>query len=156
MTNNIGKSLKKFILVLMCSILVFSLFSCKSKYDYEDEIIAVKRFLIYQNVPDNLMINTLEKYEVSEKEIFYYVKWYEKDVDVNNEVYELLLVYNTQTTLINLRHFNDMDQGLYSAVKTKWDEVKGNPNRTFTAEEINSIKQKAIDIYNEEKSMKAK
>ncbi|MBE6649293.1 MAG: hypothetical protein E7614_07245 [Ruminococcaceae bacterium] len=99
----------------------------------------------YHEDPNCLIINTLKKYEVSENEIFYYVEW-QDEKEEDKEVYELLLVYNPTTALIKLRHFNDMEQGLYSAVKSKWDEIKENPNRTFTADEISKIKQTALEI----------
>lgn len=100
----------------------------------------------YQEDPNYLLINALKKYEVSEYEIFYYIEW--QDGKEDKEVYKLLVVYNPTTALIKLRHFNDMEQGMYSTVKSKWGEIKENPTKIFTADEISEIKQTALEIKN--------
>jgi hypothetical protein len=99
----------------------------------------------YTEDPDYLIINALRKYVVSENEIFYYMEW-QDGKEEEKEVYKLLIVYNPTTALIKLRHFNDMEQGLYSSVKSKWDEIKDKPDKTFSAEEISEIREIALEI----------
>lgn len=145
MTNCQKKSYKKITLVFICLALVFSLFSCGAEYKNKDEILAIERFMKYTEDPDYLIINTLRKYVVSENEIFYYMEW-QDGKEEEKEVYKLLVVYNPTTALIKLRHFNDMEQGLYSSVKSKWDEIKDKPDKTFSAEEISEIREIALEI----------
>ena len=129
-------------LTVICLSMAFMLFSCDNSA-YQDEINAIHRFMKYHENPDCVVIDALEKYEISEKEIFYYVKW--RDTQENSdEVYEVLLVYDTSSTLAKLRHFSDMEQGLFSEVKSKWDNVKGTPDQKFTSAEISKIKQESL------------
>ncbi len=157
MKNNMKKHMhifKRFILLFICAVLVFSLFSCG--YDYQDESNAIRRFMIFHDKPENLIIDTLEKYEISENEIFYFVKWRggEEDENDTSEAFELLVVYNPQSTLIELEHFQDMEQGFSSDTKSKWDEVKNNPTRKFSPDEIKIIMRKAIGLFKADEALK--
>ncbi len=154
MKSNIIKILKKLISAVVCLAFTASLVSCLKDYDYQDEITAIKHFMKYQQNPDNLMISTLEKYEVSEREIYYSVVWYEEKEDTDNEKNRLLLIYNPETTLIKLVFFSDLQYGLHSDINSKWQEVRQTPTMIFTQDEISNIKQKAIDQLNIENAVK--
>lgn len=143
MKNNGNYKFKSLRLISICLLFALSLFSCSPADTYEDEINAIAGFLTHHEDFNSLTINALEKYEVSEKEIFYYVEW-QDEKEETKETYELLLVYDRASSLVKLRHFSDMEQGLYSNIKAKWDEIKGNPNRKFSDDEINKIKKRAI------------
>ena len=153
MKKDIGNNKIKhlILLIVVLALVLLFIFIYQSKTEYKDEKIAISCFMKYHDDPNNLIINILEKYNVSEKEIYYYVEWmYPQEND--NEEYNLLLIYNPNTQSIKLAFFADMEQGLSANVKSKWDEIKHSPDVIFTKDEIHKIKQAAIEIRNSYKN----
>ena len=126
-------------------VLLFTLAAC-AQMSYPDEIYMMRGMLRYFDDPDNLTVSVLEKYEVSEKESYYYVEWmYPEDGDT--DTHQFLVIYDTQLQLVQLVHFQDMEAGHKANVRKTWNQVKADgPDRSFTHKEIEEIIDEAVSL----------
>lgn len=148
MKQVIGIKVIKIVSIIILTL--FSLFSfsgCNKKY--KDEVIMLSRVIKYYDNPNNVTINTLDKYEINNYETYYYVDWQYLDEEENHE---WLVVYGTNTQIARLMFFQDMEYGFDADVKKVWDEVQDNPTRSFTESEISSYLEEAIELFNEKKA----
>ena len=129
---------RKIIAAALLVVMLFTMAAC-AQWSYSDEIQMMYQVLKYFDDYDTLTVNVLEKYNVSETEIYYYVEWvYPENGD--NDTYEFLVIYNTQSQIAKLAHFKDMEAGYKADIKKVWDEIKTQePDRTFTRAEIKEI-----------------
>ncbi len=142
MKRVIGNKWKIRIIVAFMAIVVLAIFFINQPNEYQEEVNAIKSFMRYFDEPDELIVNSLERYVVAENEIFYYVEW-QYPIEYGEEEYSLLLIYNPVIKRVELKHFTDFEGGLYATERIKWESVKDNPDRIFTEEEMTMIKDKA-------------
>ena len=114
--------MKRATAVVLLLVLLFTLAAC-TQLTYPDEVRMMFRFLRFFENSSTVNVSVLQKYEVSKLEIYYYVEW--ASPANAEEPIELLVIYNTQTTLIDLAHFEDMEAGLFADEKQVWERHPG-------------------------------
>ena len=153
MSEAIGNNIKRILASVLLLVLLAFCVGCQKKYDYDDEITMLSRYLKYFDVPESLDISELDKYVVSDRDVYYYIKWiYPEEGDMQS--YDLLIIYNPEFQTIRLSFFADMEYGFDADIKNKWDELQqSGADMTFSVEEILSIKEAAITKRQEEKKI---
>ena len=129
----------------MLLVMLFTMAAC-TQMSYSDEITMMYQVLKYFDDYDMLTVNVLEKYMASENEVYYYVEWvYPENGD--NDIYKFLVIYNTQSQIAQLAHFQDMEAGYKANIKQVWDRIKINgPDRSFQYDEIKEILSEAAKL----------
>lgn len=136
--------MKRATAVVLLLVLLFTLAAC-TQLTYPDEVRMMFRFLRFFENSSTVNVSVLQKYEVSEAEIYYYMEWsYSSDGD---EAHKLLAVYDTQSTLVELAYFEDMESCYHANIQQVWDRLKTQePDRTFTQAEIDEIVNEAAGL----------
>jgi len=136
--------INKGIAIVLVALMLLFLTACREQDDLSEDKTMMMRYLKYFDYPDILQIQQLDKYIASDAEVYYYIKWvYPEGGDL--ESYDHLIVYNRNTTLIDLAYFGDMESGLEPRAKEEWEKLKDKqPDHTFTESEIETLKQTAI------------
>ncbi|MBO5415261.1 MAG: hypothetical protein J6A83_01365 [Clostridia bacterium] len=122
--------MKSKILISLFVILALSLClaSC-SGAEFEDETAVMKAF---SETHADATVTVLDKYEISDSESYYYVRWKSPDGEEN----ELLAIYNTHSDTTELVSLSDMSE----EITASWNEVKNaRPDRSFSESEIEQI-----------------
>ena len=145
---------KNAILLVIIALSLFSFSSC-SKDTISEDVLAMEKFMFFFEEPNDFTINALQRYNVSEREIYYYFEWVYSE-EKESDTYEVILIYDPETQTGVLRHISNFEHGLYPNVKLKWDEIKDSPDKVFSQQEILDIKQSAIDSINWKKSIGTK
>lgn len=141
MKRDIG--FKNPILIALIALFLLSFSACSQNAISED-VLAMEKFMFFFEEPDDFTINALQKYNVSEREIYYYFEWaYSNQED--SDTYDVILIYDPETQTGVLRHISNFEHGFYPKVKLKWEEIKDSPDKVFSQQEILDIKQSAID-----------
>ena len=136
---------RKIIAAALLLVMLFTMAAC-TQMSYSDEITMMYQVLKYFDDYDILTVNVLEKYTASETEVYYYVEWvYPENGDT--DTYKFLVIYNTQSQIANLAHFQDMEAGYKANIKQVWDRIKINgPDRSFQYDEIKEILSEAAKL----------
>ncbi len=145
MEKVIGNKKKRNIIIIVSCVIVFAMAGLaffSQPNEYKDEIRAVKSFMRYLDEPDGLIINRMERYVRSEQEIYYYYEWH-CPVENVDEIVRVLLIYRPYMQEAEMRHFNDLEAGLFKNVMANWEQIKDFPDRVFTEEEMIYIKEEA-------------
>ncbi len=127
--------MKKILCVLLIAFLLLS--GCGPKIDYVAETHMVRSLLQYYEDPALYSIQTLTRYDVSQEEVYYYVQWSYSQAGTSNLDY--LAIYDTQTHIVTLAHFRDMESGYFAEVYDQWRKIENKPTYRFSHEEISRI-----------------
>ena len=109
------------------------------KYEYYDEATVLKQYVEKFSEPEQVEVLALDKYVISDKETYYYIKVRYEPFKRTKE-FDLLLVYNHNSKVVDEVHFGDMEAGYYDEEKIIWDEIKQKrPDVSFSKEVIDEI-----------------
>ncbi|MBQ7383953.1 MAG: hypothetical protein IJV72_04090 [Clostridia bacterium] len=122
--------MKPKILISLVILLAFSLcLAACSSSEFEDEVSVMRSFVKER---DDVTVRVLDKYEISDSETYYYIRWESVDGEEN----ELLVIYDKSADTAEEVSLSDMSE----EIKMEWDEVKNaRPDRSFSQSEIDKI-----------------
>lgn len=113
------------------ALLALSLFltGCGLGGEFSAEIAVMNEF---SGEFDAASVSVLDKYEISEKEYFYYVRW----IDAEGSERETLMIYDLKENTAKAVPLSEMSE----ETETSWNEIKNaRPDRSFSESEINKI-----------------
>ncbi len=133
------------VLLVLAVLVCFA--ACRNEETIDADKSAITQFVKYFDERESLQILQLDRWDVSDAEVYYYIKWVcPEGGDLKSD--DHLIVYNRNTTLIKRVFFGDMEAGYNSKEKEVWDELKDtSPDKTFTESEIEELKQIAMKHY---------
>ena len=122
--------------LIVCLALVLTITSCGKDMPYEDEVKLMKAFFEQKDGSGDILLSVLDRYDVSEKTAYYYLRW--KMVESSGEE-EMLAVFDTELQSVSFFGLDEIS-GKDSEIGSKWNEIKNaRADRVFSQGEIEEI-----------------
>ena len=109
---------------------LFCVSGCGARSEFPAEIAVIAEL---EGEKDVESIAVFDKYEISDGEYYYYLRWYDAEGDES----EILMIYDKSDKSAKAVEFS----GMTDEIRTKWDEVKNaRPDKSFSPSEIEEIR----------------
>ena len=139
MKQVIGNKKIIFGIAIVIVVIVAIILKLTWKYEYYDEATVLKYYIERFSQPEELQVHALDKYCVSEEQTYYYIKVSYPPVG-ETEQYELLLILNHPSRIVEMANFNDLEAGYYDEINEIWETTKQKePDVSFSKEVIDEI-----------------